>query len=89
MKNIRAKKIKIWWRVPNISEISNVEARILIYRTMQLASEALSLYQGINEEPHYFRTCWLLTEADKGIFVYNYMVAKLNDHRVRYYAQLL
>lgn len=89
MKKRRIKKIKIWWRIPNISDISNVEARKLIYRTMQIASDASKIYLGTNEEPHHFRTCWFITDIDKGIFVYNYIVAKLNDPRVKYYAQLI
>ena len=84
----RKKLMKIWWKIPNLDDIPTSEARELIYRSMQIASDAIYRYNNILEEPNYFRTFWLMTEADKGIQLINFMIGKMNDTRVQYFAEL-
>lgn len=87
MKN-KKRFMKIWWKIPNLDDIANSEARELIYRSMQIASDALYRYNGVLEEPSYFKTFWLMTEADIGLKMFNYMIVKMDDDRVKYFAEL-
>jgi len=89
MKRSYKRKIKIWWRIPELNLIENSEAKNLIFNTMQIASQAMKIYQNIHEDPHYYRMLWLFCDANKGIYVYNYMVANVNDSRVVYHAELI
>ena len=88
MKKPKKKLIKIWWKIPNLDEIPTNEARELIYRSMQIASDALYHYNGVLEEPNYFRTFWLMTEADKGVQMVNYLIRRMNDARIEYHAEI-
>ena len=88
MKKPRIKLIKIWWKIPNLNEIPNDEAKDLIYRSMQIASDAFYHYNDILHEPTFFRSFQILTHADKGISTCNYMIGKMNDPRVKYFAEL-
>lgn len=55
MKQNRTKKVKIWWRIPDLEEIPTEEARELIYRSMQVASDAFYYYNDKLEEPNFFK----------------------------------
>ena len=87
MKN-KKRLVKIWWKIPNLDQIPNTEARELIYRSMQLASDATYFYNSVLREPTFFRSFELLTDADKGICMYNYIIGKMDDDRVKYFAEL-
>lgn len=88
MKKPRIKLIKIWWKIPNIEDLPSTKARDLIYRSMQIASDAYYNYNNVLREPTFFRSFELLTSAEKGLNVYNYMIGKMNDPRVIYFAEL-
>ena len=88
MKKPKKKLIKIWWKIPSIDDIPTNEARELIYRSMQIASDALYYYHGVLEEPNYFRTFWFMTEADKGIQMVNYLIKRMDDPRIEYHAEV-
>lgn len=88
MKQNRTKKVKIWWRIPDLEEIPTEEARELIYRSMQVASDAFYYYNEKMEEPNFFKTFWLITEADRGVQMLNYMIRRMNDSRVKYFAEV-
>lgn len=88
MKLPRMKVMKIWWKIPNLDNIPNDEARELIYHSMQIASDAVYHYSGVAHEPNDFRTFQFVTGADKGIKIANYMIGKMNDPRVRYFAEI-
>lgn len=64
------------------------EGSDLIYRSMTIASEAVFHYDNNLREPTFFRAFNILTEADKGIRIFNYMIGKMNDPRVKYFAEL-
>ena len=55
---------------------------------MQVASDALYYYHGITEEPNFFKTFWFMTEADKGIQIINYIIGRMKDDRVQYFAEV-
>lgn len=88
MKKHKKKLIKVWWKIPNLDQIPNADARDIIYRSMQIASDATYYYDNILREPNFFRSFELLTDADKGIRIYNYMIGKMSDDRVKYFAEL-
>lgn len=88
MKHPRKKMMKIWWKIPNIDDIPTSEARELIYRSMQIASDAVYHYSGAMHEPNDFRTFQFVIEADKGFKITNYMIGKIKDERVKYFAQI-
>jgi hypothetical protein len=87
MKN-KKRLMKIWWKIPNVEELASAEARDLIYLSMQIASDAYYHYNNVLREPIFFRSFELLTDADKGISIYNYMIGKIHDDRVKYFAEL-
>lgn len=88
MKKKRAKRLKIWWRFPDIESIPAHEGRDLIYRSLCVASDAFHKFYGILEEPTYFRTCWTAIDLDKGPSMLNYMIGKMNDPRIKYFAEI-
>ncbi len=88
MKKQKKKLIKIWWKIPALSDLPTNEARELIYRSMQVASDAYYYFMGVSEEPNYFRTFWFMTEADKGIQMVNYIIGRMKDDRVQYFAEV-
>jgi len=88
MKQNRVKKVKIWLRIPDLEEIPIEEARELIYHSMIVASEAHHRYNGKLEEPNFFKTFWLITEADHGVQMLNYLIRRMNDNRVKYFAEI-
>ena len=87
-KKKRIKRVRIWWKIPDLETIPTEEARELIYRSMQIASDAFYLYNGVLEEPNYFKTFWFVTEASKSVQLLNYILYRLNDPRVKYFAEL-
>jgi hypothetical protein len=82
------KKVKIWWKIPDLTTIPNNEARELIYRTLCAASDAYYRYYNILEEPTYFKSFWLTADLEKSMGIYNFMIGKVNDPRVQYFAEI-
>lgn len=88
MKKNRIKKIKIWWKIPDLNNIPNDEARDLVFKTLRVASIAFYKYHNKMEEPSYFKSFWISTEASIGIQMYNFIVGQVADERVQYFAEM-
>lgn len=87
MKN-KIKKVKIWWKIPDLDKIQRDEACDLIYKTMSAAADTFFLYYNVREDPNVFKTFWFYSETEKAIAICNYMIGKVNDPRVHYYAEI-
>lgn len=87
MKN-KIKKVKIWWKIPSLDSIDRDEAYDLIYKTMSAAADTFLLYYNVREDPSFFKSFWFYSESDKAIPICNYMIGKVNDPRVQYFAEI-
>lgn len=88
LKRARKKKVKIWWKIPDLDTIPTNEAREIIYRSMVVASMAFQEYHNTKEEPDFFRTFWIMTEADNMPGMLNFIIRQMNDERIKYFAEV-
>ena len=55
LRRAKKKKVKIWWRIPDLDNLPTSDARDIIYRSMVVASIAFQEYHNVKEEPDFFR----------------------------------
>jgi len=88
LRRAKKKKVKIWWRIPDLDNIPTSDARDMIYRSMVVASIAFQEYHNVKEEPDFFRTFWIMTEAEHMPGMLNFIKRQMNDQRVHYFAEV-
>ncbi len=55
---------------------------------MTVASLAFQEYHNVKEEPDFFRTFWIMTEAEYMPGMLNFIKRQMNDQRVHYFAEV-